>query len=198
MGTISKYNWLPIEVNNAYLDKFVKTGNLDPKEIIGWQTASGETIPQPAEGEIVVFADHLERGFKPPGSKFFRDALHFFHLHPEDLGPNSISNLCQFQVFCEAYRQIEPIVLLFQKFFSLNRQTEFAHGPSLDLGGVNIQRHRECGFPAITLPSHPKGWAKTWFYCRDTSPSNKNHLPGFREDRLPMDFELPEKLTEEE
>lgn len=96
MGTISKCNWLPTKVNDAYLDNFVKTGNLDPKEVIGWRTTFGETIPQPAEGEVVVFADHLEQGFKPPGSKFFRDALHFFQLHPQDLGPNSISNLCQF------------------------------------------------------------------------------------------------------
>lgn len=69
-------------------------GLLASKEEIGWQAALGEKQTQPAGGEVVVFVDHLQRGFSPPGSKFFRDALHFYHLHPQDLAPNSISNMC--------------------------------------------------------------------------------------------------------
>jgi hypothetical protein len=55
----------------------------------------------------MVFTDHLLRGFSPPGSKKFQDVLNFFNLHPQDLAPNSISNLCQFQVLCEVYFQME-------------------------------------------------------------------------------------------
>ena len=86
----------------------------------------------------MVFTDHLLRGFSPPGSKKIRDALSFFNLHPQDLGPNSISNLCQFQVLCEAYLQMEASVPLFREFFYINRQTECADGPSLELGRVSI------------------------------------------------------------
>ena len=99
MVSISKCNWLPTKINDAFVEKYVKAGYLDRKEVVGWRTAPGEVTPNPAEGEVVVFVDHLERGFKPPGSMFFRDALHFLNVHPQDLGPNSINNLCQFQVF---------------------------------------------------------------------------------------------------
>ena len=173
-------------------------GLLASKEKIGWRAAIEDERPQPAVGEVVVFLDHLLRGFSPPRSKIFRDVLHFYNLHPQDLAPNSISNLCQFQVFCEAYMQMESTVLLFREFFYLNRQTECADGPSQELGGISIQRRRDCGFPAAVLPSHPKGWVKTWFYCRNTAPDGENPLPGYRADRLPMNFELPGPASPEE
>ena len=100
----SKSEWLPSEIGDAALQRCVSVGTLSSKEMIGWRAAAGEVRPQPAEGEVVVFTDHLEQGFSPPGSKFFRDALNFYNLHPQELGPNSISNLFQFQVFCEALR----------------------------------------------------------------------------------------------
>ena len=96
---------------------------------------------------MIVFTDHLSRGFSPPSSKFFRDVLHFFQLHPQDIGPTSVSNICNFQVFCEAYLQDEPTVELFKEFYYLNRQTEFTDGPSLELGGVSIQKRKEANFP---------------------------------------------------
>lgn len=102
MGTVFKADWLPTKVDEAFLNDCVKMGNLDPKEVIGWRSGFGEEIPNPKEGEIVVFAEHLERGFKPPGSKFLRDAMTFMNIRLRDLGPNLIRNLCQFQVFCEA------------------------------------------------------------------------------------------------
>ena len=64
----------------------------------------------------------------------------FFKLHPQDLGPNSISNICNFQVLCEAYLQQEPTVELFREYFYLNRQNECTNGSSLELGGISIQR----------------------------------------------------------
>ena len=66
--------------------------------------------------------------------------MHFFKLHPQDLGPNSISNIYKFQVLCEVYLQEEPIVELFREYFYLNRQNECTNDPSLELGGISIQR----------------------------------------------------------
>ena len=77
----------------------------------------GEERPRPKDDEVIVFTDHMNRGFSPPGSKFFRDVLHFFQLHPQDIGPNSMSNICNFQVFCEVYLQEEPSVELFRDIF---------------------------------------------------------------------------------
>lgn len=93
---------------------------------------------------------------------------------------------------------MEPTVPLFREFFYLNDQMEWVNGASLELGRVTIQRRLECGFPAVTLPSHPKGWGKTRFYCKNTACANENPLLGFREERLQMDFQLPDSLTAKE
>ena len=83
---------------------FVKTGYLPKKEVMSYGSPGPmEEKPQPKEGEVVVFTDHMNRGFSPLGSKFFKDVLHFFDIHPQDIGPNSVSNICNFQVFCEVY-----------------------------------------------------------------------------------------------
>ena len=82
-----------------------------------------ECPPEAQDGEEVVFMQHLDRGFSPPGSKFFRDVLASFQLHPQDIGPNSMSNICNFQVFSEVYLQEEPTVELFRDFFHLNHHT---------------------------------------------------------------------------
>ena len=115
-----------------------------------------EERPNLRDGEVIVFTDQLNRGFSPPGSKFFREVLQFFKLHPQDIGPNSISNIYNFQVLCEVYLQQEPTVELFREYFYLNRQNECTNGLSLELGGISIQRRQGAVFTLIFLPSHPK------------------------------------------
>ena len=97
MGAVFKSDWLPTKVDDTILADYVKTRNLDPQNVVGRHTELGEDLTNPKEGEIVVFVEHLERGFKPPGSKFLRDAMAFMNVRFQDFGPNSISNLCQFQ-----------------------------------------------------------------------------------------------------
>ena len=106
-----------------------------------------------------------------------------------------MSNFCNFQVFCEAYLQEEPNLELFREYFYLNRQNEFTNRPILELGGISIQRRRDAIFPYAYLPSHPKDWNQTWFYCKGTSPGDENPLPGYRVERLDPKQLLPEKLT---
>ena len=38
--------------------------------------------------------------------------------------------------------------------------------------------------PPLKLLSHTKDWQKTFFYCRDTSPTNEPDLPGYSTDPL--------------
>ena len=83
--------------------------------------------------------------------------LHFFDLHPQDIEPNSVSNICNFQVFSEVYLGEEPNILLFRELFYLNRQNECASGQSLELGGVSIQRRRDVIFPYANPPSQKTG-----------------------------------------
>ncbi|XBI16278.1 hypothetical protein VPH35_058567 [Triticum aestivum] len=192
-------NWMRSNVTNETLADFVKSGYLPKKDIMSYRAPDpSEERPQPKDGEVVIFADHMSRGFAPPGSKLFRDVLNFFDLRPQDIGPNSVSNICNFQVFCEVYLGEEPSLLLFREIFYLNRQNECANGPSLELGGISIQRRRDCLFPYAEPPSHPKDWNLTWFYCQDTSPADESPLPGFRPSRLEPTHPLSDKLTQAE
>ncbi|XBI53018.1 hypothetical protein VPH35_035310 [Triticum aestivum] len=192
-------NWMRSNVTDDTLADFVKTGYLPKKEIMSYRAPDpSEERPQPRDGEVVIFADHMSQGFAPPGSKFFREVLNFFDLRPQDIGPNSVSNICNFQVFCKVYLGEEPSLLLFRELFYLNRQNECANGPSLELGGISIQRWRDCLFPYAEPPSHLKDWNQTWFYCQDTSPADESPLPGFRALRLEPNHPLPDKLSQAE
>ena len=167
-------NWVPSRVTETQLAGYVSTGALASKNTIHWRVPGLESPPEPQDGEVIVFDAHLSRGFTPPGSKNFRDVLADFQIHPQDIGPNSISNICDWQVFCEVYLQEEPTVDLFRDFFYLNRRTEFTDGPNTELGGVSIQKRRDVDFPHAKFHSHPKDWNQTWFYCRNTTPANEN------------------------
>ena len=162
--TINTCDWVPSIVTESTLKNFVTVGYLPHNSMMHYRVPDpGEEKPRPKDGEVIVFTDHMNHGFSPPGSKFFRDILHFFKLHPQDIGANSISNICNFQVFCEVYLQEEPSVELFREYFYLNRQNEFTNGPSLELGGISVQRRRDAIFPQVALPSHPKDRNQTWF-----------------------------------
>ena len=119
--TVTACNWVVSRVTKEDLNEYVQTCVLAKKDAIHWRVPGTETPPAPKDGEIIVFTDHMLRGFSPPSSKFFRGVLHFFKLHPQDIGQNSVSNICNFQVFCEVYLQQEPTVELFRDCYYLNR-----------------------------------------------------------------------------
>ena len=91
--TITSCNWVASRVTEQTLNEHVQVGILAAKDVIHWRAPGTETTPDPKEGEVIVFTDHMLRGFTTPGSKFFRDVLHFYQLHPQDLSPNSVSNI---------------------------------------------------------------------------------------------------------
>ena len=136
--TVTACNWVVSWVTEEDLNIYVQTGVLAKKEAIHWRVLGNETRPEPKDGEVVVFMDHMDRRFSPPGSRFFRAMLYFFKLHPQDMGQNSVSNICNFQLFCEVYLQEEPTVELFREFYYLNQHKEFTDGPNLELGGISI------------------------------------------------------------
>ena len=114
--TATSCSWVPSIVTENTLQDFVKTGYLPKKSAMHYRAPkTEEEKPQPKDDEVIVFTDHMNRGFSPLGSKFFQDVLHFFNLHPQDIGPNSVSNICNFQLFCEVYLQEEPSVDLFRE-----------------------------------------------------------------------------------
>ena len=75
--TVTACNWVVSRVAEEDLNEYVQTGVLAKKDVIHWRVPGTETPPEPKDGEVIVFTDHMLRGFSPPGSKFFRDVLHF-------------------------------------------------------------------------------------------------------------------------
>ena len=95
----------------------MEEGLLPSQEEINWRVPGDERWLAPKKGEVIVLADHLTRGFRPPGSRFFRSVLHTYKLHPQDLSANSLLNICHFQVFYEVYLQKKPSLGLFAEFY---------------------------------------------------------------------------------
>ena len=59
-------NWIPSRVTKEQLNGCVATGALASKQIIHWRVPGPENPPEPKDGEVIVFADHLSQGFSPP------------------------------------------------------------------------------------------------------------------------------------
>ena len=97
-------DWARSIVTEERLHELEIQGLLPSQKDIGWRAPAKETRLHPKDGEVVVFVDHVTRGFRPPGSLFFRELLRFYGLHPQDLAPNSIVNVGNFTVFC-CYKQ---------------------------------------------------------------------------------------------
>ena len=85
-------NWVPSTVTRSKLSEFVKSGHLPKKDVMSYRAPNpSEEKPQPKEGEVIIFTDHMSRGFAPPGSKFFREVLNFLILDLKTSDPT----LCQ-------------------------------------------------------------------------------------------------------
>ena len=64
----SSCHWVPSRIIEEQLTGYVVTGAL-ANEVIHWRVPGTENPPEPQDGEVVVFMQHLDRGFSPPGSK---------------------------------------------------------------------------------------------------------------------------------
>ena len=70
--TVTSCNWVPSIVTEKTLKDFVKTGYLPEKTVMHYRAHNPEEQrPQPKDDEVIVFTDYMNRGFSPPGSKFF-------------------------------------------------------------------------------------------------------------------------------
>ena len=71
-NTITTCNWIPSIVTEATLADFVKVGYLPNDPVMPYRAPNpGEEKPAPKDDEVIVFTDHMNRGFSPPGPKFF-------------------------------------------------------------------------------------------------------------------------------
>ena len=64
--------------------------------------------PQPQEGECILLATHVDRGFSLPPNLFFRGFLNFFGAQLHHFTPNSIAYLAAFVSLCENFLGCRP------------------------------------------------------------------------------------------
>ena len=65
----SSCNWVPSRIKEEQLTGYVLTGALAKKDVIHWRVPGPECPLEPQDGEVVVFMQHLDRGFSPPRIK---------------------------------------------------------------------------------------------------------------------------------
>ena len=79
---------------------------------------------QPQEGECVLLATHVDRGFSLPPHPFFRGFLNFFGAQLHHFTPNTIVYLAAFVSLCENFLGCRPHWGLFKHIFTYRSQTE--------------------------------------------------------------------------
>jgi hypothetical protein len=87
-------------------------------------------------GDFVFFMASNLAGLVPPLSSFFLTLQEYYGLQLQHLSPNSIALVAIFIHLCEMYVGVQPLVLLFRRFFMLKAAST---RPPL-IGGHYFQR----------------------------------------------------------
>ena len=157
-----------------------------------WRLPEDKTEPRPQEGECVLLATHVDRGFSLPPHPFFRGFLNFFGAQLHHFSPNTITYLVVFMSMCENFLGCRPHWGLFKHIFTCRSQSVKKANPSDErthviqmCGGLGIQMRGKSTFLAMILPESVRGWQSTWFYCKDQpTPGQSTGLPLFSMDRV--------------
>ncbi|KAE8798056.1 hypothetical protein D1007_26667 [Hordeum vulgare] len=184
-GTIKKgqHNgaWLGCDICDGHIHALRHRRMLPPAFFVAVRIPAAETAPTPREGEIVVFDEHLYKGFGFPASNFFATFLNFFGLQPYHQAPNAILQLASFVVLCEGFMGIEPCPDLWQSVFFFNQQStkmdkaeaEKLTGPRpmTPCGAALVHHRTKCGCPQMPLQDSIKQWQRRFFYMKNANPS---------------------------
>ena len=59
-------NWVPSRITKMQINEYITTAALASKDVLRWRVPGPECPPEPQDGEVIVFLQHLARGFSPP------------------------------------------------------------------------------------------------------------------------------------
>ncbi|KAK1664256.1 hypothetical protein QYE76_052415 [Lolium multiflorum] len=143
-----------------------------------------EIVPEPQDGERVVFLAHFERGFGLPPSSFFLDLLDFYKLQPHHLPGNSIFYLSCYTTFMEAYIGIRPTRETFARFFALRINSVQgvdipAPKPPVQCGSCIISSRQGSPFFKFSGLESCRLWQGTFFYVKNNGAADLICLPPF-------------------
>ena len=60
-------NWVNSKVSDVIMQDYISQWLLYAKEAAACRVPMGEWPPTPKDEEVIIFTDHLLRGFSPPG-----------------------------------------------------------------------------------------------------------------------------------
>ena len=176
-------DWICSTISQDDLDDLVE-GGLIPHKLA--RLPRNETEPQTREGECVLLATHVDRGFSLPPHPFFRGFLNFFGAQFHHFTPNTIVYLAAFVSMCEKFLGCRPHWGLFKHIFTCRSQSVKKANPSDErthviqmCEGLGIQMRNKSTFPAMILPDSVRGGSRLGFTVRTSQPriSRLDFLP---------------------
>ena len=124
-------DWIRSTISQDDLDDLAEEGLIPHGSA---RLPEDETEPRPREGECVILATHVDRGFSLPPHPFFRAFLNFFGAQLHHFSPITIIYLAAFVSLCENFLGCRPHWGLFKHIFtcrsqSVKRPTRVTRGP---------------------------------------------------------------------
>ena len=98
-------DWIRLTITQKDLDDLANEGLVEHRAA---RLPGTEWQPQPQEGECVLLATHVDRGFSLPPHLIFRGFLTFFGAQLHHFTPNSIVYLAAFVSLCENFWGCRP------------------------------------------------------------------------------------------
>lgn len=132
-----------------------------------WRKPGDEIVPEPRDGERVVYVDHIKRGFSLPLHAFVRGLLYVYGLQVHDLLLNSMMQITCFMVLYECFLGVHPHWALWKRLFYMKSNT--ANGIVHHVGGFNIQSRPNIKYFDMKFIDSVQGWRRRWFYLKDES-----------------------------
>ena len=124
-----------------------------------------ESFPNPSKGERVCLVPYLLRGLILPIHPFLHGLLEFYGLQLHNFTPASILHIAGYVALCKLFLGCEAHFELWKRLFCLVPRTQ--KGSLYQVGGAEIWRIAETGYPSGTPKKTSEDWPSEWFYMED-------------------------------
>ena len=143
-----------------------------------------ESFHSPSTGERVCLVPYLLRGLGFPIYPFLRGLLEFYGLQLHNFTPASIFHIAGYVAICELFLACEAHFELWKRLFCLVPRTQ--KRSLYQVGGAEIWRIAEIGYPSGTPKNMSEDWPSEWFSMEDIALPDpvRRGLPKF--DNAPL------------
>ena len=97
------HNWGCSVVHDQELKEMAKDGAIPPSSASAWRDGLDDPFPTQIQGERVLLASHIVRGFSLPHSDFLPEVLDHYGLQLHNITPNSVLYVAGFVSLFEGY-----------------------------------------------------------------------------------------------